>query len=327
MYNYYMDIFDKLTVGIILLDQKQKILLWNDWMEKKTELKSEDVIGQKIFDVCPRFEEPKYQCIIDKVIETGQGRFLSGALHGSFFQSIPVEVNNVYSLQNLQIEQIVLDYHHYLLIQVIDVTCQYQKVHQIRSFIKNLEIENDEIRQAEIIAKDLAMHDVLTGLPNRLAFMNRLSEIIGKPNKNNDSTAIIYLDIDNFKYINDTHGHSAGDILLQLTADRLKSAIRATDLVARIAGDEFVILIRGIHSREEIIHAANRVRRQFSNTFSLNDEQIAVTCSFGISMFPLDGEDPTSLIDKADVALYRVKKESKGGYQFYSNYDYGNAEE
>lgn len=318
MDSFYTDIFDKLALGIILIDKNQNVILWNKWMEKKTESKSTSILGQKFSDVCPKFKEPKYQNILDTIFKTGQARFLAGALHGSFFH-LAAEVNNVYNLQNLQIEQIVLDSPDYLLIQVVDVTCQYQKVHHIRRFINTLEIENVEIRQSELEARSLAMRDGLTGLPNRMVVMDRLNEIIRNADKNNGCTAVIYLDIDNFKSINDTFGHSTGDSLLKLTAQRLKSAVRETDLVARIAGDEFILIIQGIRSKDQIILAANRIIQQFNEPFDFDEDRIDVTCSFGISLYPIDGKDFNSLIDKADVALYRVKKDKKADYQFYSN--------
>ncbi|MDN5377780.1 MAG: hypothetical protein PWQ76_31 [Clostridiales bacterium] len=184
--------------------------------------------------------------------------------------------------------------------------------------MKNLELENEEIRQAELEARELAEKDALTGLPNRLSLMKLLEGKIKAHEAGDPCFAVAYLDIDNFKYINDTYGHIGGDDLLVLTAKRLSAAVRASDFVSRLAGDEFVLVFDNIRSKNEIFQVAARILAQFSEPFEIDGESFSVTCSFGISVFPLDGRDPTTLIDKADVALYRVKKDKKAGFQFYS---------
>lgn len=318
MNSFHVSFLNKLSIGLILLCKEQKIVLWNHWMEKKTELSASMVVGKEFSDICTQFGEQKYKRILDTVMETGHGRFLSGTLHGTFFQQSPYVGSKELIVQNLQIEQLVLDNENFLLIEVIDITSQYHKVHQMKSFIKNLEVENEGIRQAELAARTLAFHDALTGLPNRMYFMNRLSELLKDPNGNN-GTAVIFLDVDDFKHVNDTYGHSAGDVLLQMTAQRLMTATENAGFVARIAGDEFTILLYEVYSKKLVEKVAQRILEQFCLPFEINGTQISVTCSFGISLFPSDGTDATSLIHKADTALYRVKREHKSGYRFYSD--------
>jgi diguanylate cyclase len=310
-----IDIFNKLSIGLILVDKKQKIFVWNHWMENKTQLQAESVFGKQFSEVCPKFKELNYKKMIDTVIETGQGRFLSGALHGPFFDYLPSEA--ALTIQNLQIEQIILEDRELILIQVNDITSQYHTVHQMKSFIKNLEVENEEIRQAESEAREMAIHDELTGLPNRINFINHLKEIVKSQNSRYYNTAVIFLDIDDFKNINDTYGHLVGDTLLKMTAKRLKAAVHSTDFVARLSGDEFTLLLYAISSKDHVTAVANRIMAQFMNPFDINGLKISVTCSFGISMFPFDGTDAVSLLHKADTALYRVKNNKKSGYQFY----------
>ncbi len=317
-----IDILDKLSMGLILLNQKQEILLWNHWMENKTQFDAKSVFGKAFSEVCPRFQETKYRKIIETVIKTGEGRFLSGALHGSFFHHFSSDSYILPTIQNLQIEQIVFEDHCLILIQVNDITSQYHTVHQMKSFIKSLEIENEEIRQAELEARKLAVHDALTGLPNRTNFMNHLTKMIRTQHNSFNGAAVIFLDIDNFKIVNDSYGHSVGDALLQIAAERLKASIRKSDVVARLSGDEFALLIYNVNSRNSIISVANKIMAQFSSPFTINGLQLSVTCSFGISIYPFDGADAVTLLHQADTALYRVKNDKKADYQFYCPYEH-----
>lgn len=318
MDNLTLDIINKLSVGIILADCKERIVIWNHWMEKKTGKKSEEMKGMLLSKACPKFSEEKYKKIIQNVLKTRQGRFLSGAIHGNFLDFYLESQNGEKSLQNVQVEHVLDHGRSYVLIQISDVTCYYKRVDHMRTLMKNLELENEEIRQAELEARELAEKDALTGLPNRLSLMKLLEGKIKAHGAGDPCFAVAYLDIDNFKYINDTYGHIGGDDLLVLTAKRLSAAVRASDFVSRLAGDEFVLVFDNIRSKNEIFQVAARILAQFSEPFEIGGESFSVTCSFGISVFPLDGSDPTTLIDKADVALYRVKKDKKAGFQFYS---------
>jgi diguanylate cyclase len=318
MSNFYTDVLNKISLGIIIVDSDENIILWNEWMENLTKLSEKSVIAKPIAEICPRFTTPSCSSIIKNVIETGQSRFLSGAVHGTFFHNAALDINNGLIRQNLQIESIVLGTLTYALIQVTDVSNQYQKVQQMRSFIKNLESENIEIKQIGEEARNLALHDTLTGLPNRLNLMNHLAEMTGKPAGEGELSAVIFLDLDDFKSINDTYGHNIGDTLLQNTAIRLKDSIRCTDFVARLAGDEFILLIKGVQSKAIVESIANKIKNQFSIPFTINDNTLTVTISFGISLYPYDGTTSEKLLYKADKALYKAKHSGKSSFAFYT---------
>ena len=317
MSDFYNDVLNKISLGIILVDSNENIILWNDWMEKLTKIPEAKVLAKPINEVCPRFITPNYKSIIKTVIETGQSRFLSGAAHGVFFQNIVTDANNGMIRQNLQIEPIMIGKWSYALIQVIDVSNHYQKVQQMRNFIKNLESENIEIKQTEEASRNLALHDTLTGLPNRLNLMNHLTEMTGKSVGEDEMSAVIFLDLDDFKSINDTYGHSIGDALLQETSLRLKASIRSSDFVARLAGDEFVLLIKGVKAKDMVETIANKIKNQFATAFVLDDMTLMVTSSFGISLYPHDATVPDTLLYKADKALYSAKHSGKASFAFY----------
>jgi diguanylate cyclase len=317
MSDFYNDVLNKICLGIIIIDSEENIILWNDWMEKLTKIPEARALAKPITEICPRFKTPSYSSIIKTVIETGQSRFLSGAVHGTFFQNSSTDVNNELIRQNLHIEPIVIGKWTYALIQVLDVSNQYQKVQQMRNFIKNLESENIEIKQTEEESRNLALHDTLTGLPNRLNLMNQLMEMTGKPAVEDEMSAVIFLDLDDFKAINDTYGHSIGDALLQETALRLKASIRSSDFVARLAGDEFVLLIKGVKEKDMVETIANKIKNQFTTPFVLDDMTLMVTSSFGISLYPQDATVPDTLLYEADKALYSAKHSGKASFTFY----------
>lgn len=310
-------LLDKISVGVILIDTNLNIVFWNQSMIKKTNLNANEVLDHPLTTICPRFEEPYYKEILQGVIENGHGRFISGAVHGTFFNKddeteLPIR-------QNMQIEYIDNEESHYILIQVHDVTNHHQKVQKMLNFIKVLETENDEIRKTEEKARLLSLTDPLTELMNRSGFNEQLKALKNPLLNHSSINAVVFLDLDGFKDINDTYGHAAGDYLLIETAKRLKSALRSTDILARIGGDEFAMIIGGIHNTEDVIHIADKILHSFIPKMFFDGNEISVTCSFGISLMPIDGTDPLDLLDKADLALYRVKKSGKGGFALFSN--------
>lgn len=173
-------------------------------------------------------------------------------------------------------------------------------------------------KQAEIKIKELAFTDVLTELPNRNSCLNYLNDRLLNCDEV-QSMAVLFLDLDQFKRINDTKGHGTGDIILKKVAYRLKSAIKETDFVARLGGDEFLILLEN-KERKEIEDVAKKIINQFSVPFVVKQDEFFVTPSIGISMYPTDGDDQESLIKNADAAMYVAKDLGKNNFQFYSSF-------
>ena len=164
----------------------------------------------------------------------------------------------------------------------------------------------------------LAHHDPLTNLPNRLLFNDRLQHAIHHAHRQHSQLALLFLDLDRFKNINDSQGHPVGDRLLQEVAQRLLACIREDDTVARLGGDEFTVIIDNIYDTESIGRVAQKILAAMTKPFCLNDEEIYLTTSIGISLYPRDGRDATSLIKNADVAMYRAKEMGRNTYQFYT---------
>jgi len=163
----------------------------------------------------------------------------------------------------------------------------------------------------------IAFHDDLTALPNRLMLTQCLDQALGRHRRAEMPLAILYMNLDRFKVINDSLGHEAGDILLCLVAERLRAQLREGDSLARVGGDEFVVLIENYDNSIAVSACAQRLVEQLSAPYLLGKKDCHVTVSIGISTFPADGGDSQSLLKAADVAMYRAKETGRNNYQFY----------
>jgi diguanylate cyclase (GGDEF)-like protein/PAS domain S-box-containing protein len=175
-----------------------------------------------------------------------------------------------------------------------------------------------ERKRSEERIQHLATHDALTDLPNRRMFGQMLSHAIQTAQRYKKRFAVLFIDLDRFKNINDTLGHEAGDRLLQEIAGRLKQTLRASDTIARLGGDEFVILIEEVGDLKQVSIVAHRILSATLQPVVLMGEECRVTTSIGISVFPNDGEDEKTLMKKADMAMYVAKEEGKNNFQFFS---------
>ncbi len=164
----------------------------------------------------------------------------------------------------------------------------------------------------------IATHDTLTGLPNRLMFNQLLNQTIQSAKRNVKQLAVLFIDLDRFKIINDSLGHEAGDQLLQEIAKRFKESLRAVDIVSRLGGDEFVILIENFNDMNQVKTVAHKILSAAIKPMVIVGEECRVTASIGISVYPKDGQDEQSLMKNADIAMYFAKEEGKNNYQFYS---------
>jgi diguanylate cyclase (GGDEF)-like protein len=175
-----------------------------------------------------------------------------------------------------------------------------------------------EVRMAEEKIKDLAYHDTLTALPNRLVFTDRLALAVNQAQRQGSRLAVLFLDLDHFKVINDSLGHSLGDQLLQQVAGRLTGCLRAGDTVARLGGDEFTLLLPGVQGPAEAERVGGKVLDALREPYRLESRELFVTASMGISLYPDDGEDADTLVRNADAAMYRAKEQGRDSHRLYA---------
>jgi diguanylate cyclase (GGDEF)-like protein len=174
-------------------------------------------------------------------------------------------------------------------------------------------------KRAEAMVEYQAYHDLLTGLPNRVLFSDRVSTSITHAKRNNKMLAVMFIDLDRFKYVNDTQGHIIGDELLRVVAKRIKSVLRETDTVARIGGDEFLVLLPVIANRSDAEKVAGKILDQIRKPISINQNEFNITASIGVSIFPEHGKSLEALAKNADIAMYSVKGKGKDNYHFFTD--------
>ncbi len=165
----------------------------------------------------------------------------------------------------------------------------------------------------------LAYYDKLTGLPNRSLFVDRLEQAMRVADRYEHMVAVLFIDLDKFKNINDSLGHDAGDSLLRDAAERLGSCMRSTDTVARWGGDEFCLLLKNIKHIENVNVVAEKIIERFAEPFNIKDKKMFITASIGIILYPLDDIDVDSLLKNADTAMYHAKEKGRNNYQFYNH--------
>lgn len=163
----------------------------------------------------------------------------------------------------------------------------------------------------------LAHHDSLTDLPNRIAFADRLQQAIVSAKRAERQVAVLYLDLDKFKPVNDTYGHQVGDLLLKEVAARLLSCVRDSDTVARIGGDEFLILLPSVETEKDALHVGEKIHYQLTQAFEISDFSLHISSSIGIALFPEHGMTQNVLIEHADVAMYEAKTHGRDSVRLF----------
>jgi diguanylate cyclase (GGDEF)-like protein len=181
-----------------------------------------------------------------------------------------------------------------------------------------LEGEHSSARDTREQIAQLAFHDPLTGLPNRKLLLDYLSLNILQARRDRDKLAVFFIDLDRFKVINDSLGHSAGDKVLQAVATRVKAAMREADSVGRMGGDEFVVVTPSVDSVQDAVHIAQKVRDAISEPLQVDNRELFVSASMGVALYPSDGEDAETLLKNADTAMYRAKAQGSDLFQMYT---------
>ncbi|MBI3373939.1 MAG: EAL domain-containing protein [Betaproteobacteria bacterium] len=193
-----------------------------------------------------------------------------------------------------------------------------ERTTELQATNRKLAAEIAERAQAERLAQHLADHDALTGLPNRRILEDRLTQAIALSRRNRKQTAVMFVDLDRFKQVNDSLGHAVGDALLKETAERLSGQLRVGDTICRIGGDEFVVVLPEVKRSADPANVARKIIEKLSLPFLIEGHELSITPSLGISVYPDDGLDAESLIRNADAAMYHAKEAGRANYQFFT---------
>jgi diguanylate cyclase (GGDEF)-like protein/PAS domain S-box-containing protein len=285
----YRLIVENVSELITILDRNGKIIYASPSFQKIVGYSSKECEGKFIFEFIHREDRVKtlktlHTRVLNKISDQVEIKLIHKEGH-----IVVVETKGIPNTEkNGEVEQIVLLAH--------DIT---------------------ERKKNEEKIKHLAYHDTLTGLLNRNYFRDCFKESIARAEKAKQMLAVLFIDLDRFKVINDTFGHSVGDILLKQTAEKLMSSVGKNDLICRQGGDEFILLLNNT-SKEETERTANKIHETLSAPFVLSGNEVYITPSIGISFYPHDGLEVESLIKNADMAMYDAKSKGKNNYQFYS---------
>ncbi|MBD1890953.1 CHASE2 domain-containing protein [Coleofasciculus sp. FACHB-SPT9] len=198
-----------------------------------------------------------------------------------------------------------------------DITERKRIEEELKRTAEELIRSNAELKLSEDQMRHLAYHDPLTGLPNRKQFYERMVQALEWGSSNNQLFALLFLDLDGFKQVNDTLGHDMGDLLLRMVAQRLTGCLRGSDTVSRLGGDEFTVILPAISRVQDAARVAEKTLSTLSQPFILNGQTIFVTVSIGISIYPFNGNTVDTLIKNADSAMYRAKEQGRNRFQFF----------
>ncbi len=286
----FAKVFENALEGITITDEKGNIVAINQSFSNITGFSASNVIGKnpKILK-SGRHGPDFYKEMWRSVLEKGSwvGEIWNRRASGEIFPEI-LSISSICDT-NGEVTNFVAIFH--------DIT--------------DIKMKEEEI-------KHQAYHDALTGLPNRNLAQDRLTMSLLKSKRKQTKVAVFYVDLDNFKQVNDSLGHPAGDILLQQAGQRLLSLVREEDTVARLGGDEFQIIGVDISSENQVIDLADRLLHDFANPFMIETHELYVTLSVGIAIYPQDGEDTVTLIKNADIALYQAKQKGKNNYSLFA---------
>lgn len=284
----YRTLFEHAVDSIFIIDvETRRILDVNQIAADRLGYTRDELLSFFIDDLYPPLEIARNAEIVRKLHEVGTLRFERVHIRKDG-TSMPVEVNSI-----------LLEQAGRMVYQSIarDIT---------------------ERKAAEQELQKMANYDSLTGVSNRFMFMDRLAHAIEMGKRNNEILAVLFLDLDGFKSVNDAFGHERGDTLLQIIAKRILESVRKSDTVARLGGDEFAILLEGISHGEDALPIVEKIIRAVAEPFRFSNAEAFITSSVGISLFPADGEEPDTLIQNADRAMYLSKAEGKNNYRFFT---------
>jgi diguanylate cyclase (GGDEF)-like protein/PAS domain S-box-containing protein len=278
--------------GIITVNESSKIQGFNPAAEDIFGYSQQEVMDKNLSIVIPESDRDKFDSYINRYLKKGRSKILG--MRG--LELIAMRKNGETFPMEVSASEMILGGNRYYIGIIRDIT---------------------ERKQAEQKIAHMAHHDHLTDLPNRALLVEVLSHSISLAKRNRHKVGLLFIDLDGFKAINDTLGHDAGDLLLKNVSKRIKETIRDSDMVARVGGDEFILVLDKIESDEQAMSVAKKIIASLSKPFDLSGKPGCVGGSIGISIYPNDSKNPTQLLKQADEAMYLAKQSGKCTARFY----------
>jgi diguanylate cyclase (GGDEF)-like protein/PAS domain S-box-containing protein len=294
------------AVPIFVIDPQHQVLVWNRACEELTGIKAEAMLGRD--EAWKAFYDQKRPVLADMVI---YGEMEQISQHYSIFgrsRFIPEGLEAEGWYKNLNGRD------RYIFFNAAPIR---NLKGEMLAVIETLE-DLTERKQYEAQLEYQANHDMLTNLPNRNLLTDRIHQALLNSRRSHKLVAVFTVDLDNFKLINDSLGQEAGDSLLKIVAERLNSCVRSGDTAARKGGDEFAVIISNLATADDAAQIATKIREAISQPLRINENELTITCSIGISIFPKDGEDVQTLLKNANVAMYRAKEQGCNTFRFYT---------
>jgi diguanylate cyclase (GGDEF)-like protein/PAS domain S-box-containing protein len=315
----YRGLLEAAPDAMVVVNHDREIVLLNVQAEKQFGYCRDELVGQKITNIIPEgFAEwlitDAHRSAEDALVQQiGTGIELYGQRKDGSSFPIEIMLSPLKSAGGIVVTA-----------AIRDITTRKKAEARLVQKVEELNRSNEELMESARVARmmiqqmtHLAEHDALTGLPNRLLLNDRIGQSVRLAQRNMCQVALLFLDLDGFKYINDSLGHAIGDKLLQSIATRLTDCLRAPDTISRIGGDEFVVLLPEVRQPEDAAIAARRVLQALAKGHSIGGHDLHVTTSIGVSLYPDDGLDVDTLIKNADTAMYQAKENGHHSYQFF----------
>ena len=287
----FKDIVETIREPLLVLDQDLRVVTVNRSFYEFFKVKPEETVGQLIYDLGNKqWNIPMLRELLGTILPQ-KTTFDNYQVQHDF----AIIGKRTMLLNARQIER-GMDKERIILLAIEDIT---------------------ERKQLEDKIQQMAFHDSLTGLPNRKLFSDRLGVALNQAKRNKKQVGIVMLDLDNFKGVNDTLGHDAGDILIKAAAERLSGTLRKSDTVARFGGDEFLLIFPEIEGKKDAIQVVENIIDMFHKPFLIDTHQLVITTSIGIAVYLNDGIEEGILLKNADIAMYQAKQAGRARYQFY----------
>jgi diguanylate cyclase (GGDEF)-like protein/PAS domain S-box-containing protein len=301
----YEDLYDFSAEMHVSVDPKSaKILKCNQTLANKLGYTKDEIIGREIFDLYHPECMDDVQKAFHQFVTTGKVTNAELILQHKNGDKIDVLLN-VTSVRDKQGT-------------ILYSRSTWVDISEKKHYEAQLNAQNRELMHTKSRLQYQSEHDILTQLPNRLLFLDRLNQGIKHAKRYEKQLAILFMDLDHFKEINDSLGHDVGDELLVTVAKRLQDTIRKSDTIARLGGDEFGLIVDDLESSDYVIQITQKILQLMAQPVVTHGKELYTSFSIGISIYPDDGEDAESLLKNADAAMYRVKDEGRNNYQFYT---------